>query len=922
MKKFTSLLLGCLFLSCGLFAQTTMIDKVQLDNAYYELFSSGNRGIISFKNGVLQTPKWEKLQTWITDSVYSYGMNTFGFMTMSPWESTGPDDLLCPFVFKNGKWDLEDINPAWRTIMETTLDKIFTKTDPFVKDNFIVQIILFAQPWFHHGAPNPYSNNGKGYTDFYDDDEPLDLPTSTPRKIYIDAVMDIVARAKSKHPGSQVQIIIGCELNILKDSVFTDCKPKGCTTPVSVAKEAKWVWEIAEYIHEEYGIDPSDMGWGCDYFNSLPSEIEKIVTKSLECGSEPDWGKVHNEFHGACGCYSDNGLGENVLKLVAEYGASKPRCAHFNTDGDDAKKKDRGCQDSEDYASDYDRLTADEYWRFNSTATYETFKYAIQNCGVDRNDGNRFWATVLPQTWDTSKKYYSENAYALSHAYKAVFGINPHNKYYDTATITISVPKGNEKWQPGSSKQITWATTGPITAVKIEKSTDNGNTYSTIVDSTSNDRTYSWTVANTPSLNCLIRISDAPGMANDSSTKFTITSPPSPTGNSFAAPIPWTDPGVTFGSDGWYIGDFNGDGRSDIMRYVPGTGSEVFLSNGSSFIYSGIWTTFGHGADGWYVGDFNGDGRSDIMRYVPNLSGGDVFLSNGSSFIYKGSWTPNGHGADGWYVGDFNGDGRSDIMRYVPGEPPSSEVFLSNGSSFSKNGSWTADGHGTDGWYVGDFNGDGRSDIMRYVAEDAESQVYLSDGTKFVGKGSWTGFGHGYDGWHMGDFNGDSRCDIMRYVPGLAGADVFLASSTNFVYDGNWTMWGRGDVGWYIGDFNGDGRSDLMRYIAGVSGGDVLISTKAGGGSPVGAKLLAAPQKGDKGLWLGAVPDEDVNLDGVEEKAFVAAIKQRIKGEQEVSIYEIQKEYEKLKGRAYRRVEILRLLNHYQWDAFYRSIRE
>jgi hypothetical protein len=47
------------------------------------------------------------------------------------------------------------------------------------------------------------------------------------------------------------------------------------------------------------------------------------------------------------------------------------------------------------------------------------------------------------------------------------------------------------------------------------------------------------------------------------------------------------------------------------------------------------------------------------------------------------------------------------------------------------------------------------------------------------------------------------------------------------------------------------------------------------------------------------------------------AVRQRMAGEEEVSIYRIQKEYEKLKGRSCRRVMIMKLLKHHQWDGLY-----
>jgi len=150
----------------------------------------------------------------------------------------------------------------------------------------------------------------------------------------------------------------------------------------------------------------------------------------------------------------------------------------------------------------------------------------------------------------------------------------------------------------------------------------------------------------------------------------------------------------------------------------------------------------------------------------------------------------------------------------------------------------------------------------------------------------------------------------------LSGADVFLAAGTSFIYDGSWTPAGKGDDDWYSGDFDGDGRSDLMRYIVGVTGGDVLIS-KAGGGSALSLNPLAVQTKRGNGRWLGDVPFSEKEWDGCEEMAFAKAIKNRIAGGEEVSVYHIQKDYEKLKGKVCRRVSIMKFLKHHLWDAIY-----
>jgi hypothetical protein len=257
----------------------------------------------------------------------------------------------------------------------------------------------------------------------------------------------------------------------------------------------------------------------------------------------------------------------------------------------------------------------------------------------------------------------------------------------------------------------------------------------------------------------------------------------------------WTAVGYGDARDGWYIGDFNGDGKDDIFRVLFGvSGADVFLSTGSSFVSSGSWSAAGIGSapNGWYVGDFNGDGKDDIFRTLPGVSGADVFLSTGSSFSSIGSWTGAGYGfaRDGWYVGDFNGDGKDDIFRYCPASTPcgavtsGAEVFTSTGAGFQSQGSWTDAGAGAapNGWYVGDFNGDGKDDIFRALVGISGADVFLSNGSSFVYSGSWTaaGYGAARDGWYVGDFSGDNKADLFRYIPQSFEAQVFLSTGTLF----------------------------------------------------------------------------------------------------------------------------------------------
>lgn len=122
----------------------------------------------------------------------------------------------------------------------------------------------------------------------------------------------------------------------------------------------------------------------------------------------------------------------------------------------------------------------------------------------------------------------------------------------------------------------------------------------------------------------------------------------------------------------WFVGgagDFNGDGLDDLLwRHGPsgqmtqwlGTASGTFINNQAAFspIISWDWSTVA-------TGDFNGDGRDDVLwrhdsGLVTNWLGSETggFTNNHANSAIIGP-TPY------YYLvvtGDFNGDGRDDVL--------------------------------------------------------------------------------------------------------------------------------------------------------------------------------------------------------------------------------------------------------------------
>lgn len=100
-------------------------------------------------------------------------------------------------------------------------------------------------------------------------------------------------------------------------------------------------------------------------------------------------------------------------------------------------------------------------------------------------------------------------------------------------TITVTAPELNDEWLINRKYYVTWWHTGVFNTVKLEYSYDGGSIWNTIADNVTNNLAYEWTIPNTPSDNCLVKVSNYANLSvYDLSEQFriplqtiTITSP-------------------------------------------------------------------------------------------------------------------------------------------------------------------------------------------------------------------------------------------------------------------------------------------------------------------------------------------------------------------------------------------------------------
>ncbi len=249
------------------------------------------------------------------------------------------------------------------------------------------------------------------------------------------------------------------------------------------------------------------------------------------------------------------------------------------------------------------------------------------------------------------------------------------------------------------------------------------------------------------------------------------------------------------------IGDYNGDGRSDLSVFRP-IGSVWYSSDAAP-------VAFGGPNDVLVPGHYDDPTRTQRAVYRPSTGQWFLLDLNGTAVRVVSHGQPN---VDIPVPADFDGDGRTDIAVY---RPTTAQWFIRYSTLDASVQSFGF--AGVDRPVIGDFDGDGITDLAVFRPTTAQWFVLQSSG----GQTMTTYGAANLDQPIPADFDGDGRTELAVYRP--TTSEWFVSTRPGAVQFGAPGL----DVPVPL-DYDGDGRVDLAVFRQGSA--QWFLSYARGGG--------------------------------------------------------------------------------------------
>ncbi|MEM9455186.1 MAG: FG-GAP-like repeat-containing protein [Myxococcota bacterium] len=282
-------------------------------------------------------------------------------------------------------------------------------------------------------------------------------------------------------------------------------------------------------------------------------------------------------------------------------------------------------------------------------------------------------------------------------------------------------------------------------------------------------------------------------------------------------------------------GDYDGDGRDDLLCHSSESGFKwIDYADASGQFLGTNWSRDANWCDNdsqrLFTGDFNGDGRSDMLCHDVVSGWKWIDYANASGQFLGTNWSRDADWCDNddqqLHLGDFDGDGDDDMLCHDASSGFKWIDYAANGQFLGTN--WSRDATWCDNnsqrLHIGDFDGDGRDDMLCHDLSSGWKWIdYANASGQFLGT-NWSRDAN----WcrdtsqelFIGDFNGDEHDDMLCHDAVTGWKWIDYADASGQFLGTNWSR----DAGWcnqpaqrlFVGDYNGDGRDDLLCHDVGT----------------------------------------------------------------------------------------------------------